>query len=161
MAKKKSTKKLTENKKTPKSSTVSKSPKKKSTKKITKKSNIKVSSTKSSLNFYDQLKLGDSYVSLILGAAVVVGVFVIFFAYVKESRNVVANERVLHASVSPTRALQPKNKTYVLQDGESLWDVAVKFYGDGYKYTVIVNANNFTDPEDVPPGTKILIPNAQ
>ena len=59
--------------------------------------------------------------------------------------------------------MKTSDKVYVMHDGESLWDVAVKFYGDGFAYPKIVEANKdvITNQDDVPHGTKIIIPNAQ
>lgn len=33
------------------------------------------------------------------------------------------------------------NKTYVVKNGDCLWNIAKKYYGNGSKYTVIYNAN--------------------
>ena len=104
----------------------------------------------------EQLKLGESYVSLVLGAAVVLGVSILFFIFLKENKSSNSSQLV------PTPAAiegQTKKTIYVLPEGESLWDVAVKFYGDGYRYTEIIEANELPDPDYVPPGTSLIIPN--
>lgn len=165
MASSKKVKKPSKKTKSAKTSKVSSVPKKKITKPTKTKSktaNLAVVKKKNNQKFYDELKLSESYVSLILGAAVVMGIFVIFFAYVHESRNAVATEKVLHDSISPTPA-SVKGKEYVMQENESLWDLAVRFYGDGFAYPKIVEANKgvITNPDYVPPGTKIIIPPAQ
>ena len=60
-------------------------------------------------------------------------------------------------TIKATITNQPK--TYVLQDGEGLWDVAVKFYGDGFKWTEIAKANHMENNADnVNPGTRLIIP---
>lgn len=133
---------------TPKSS-----PKKKTPKKVTKEKTV------TSQKFYDQLKLSESYMSLILGAIVVVGASVLFLFFFKESRKPVSNRpAVLNSSISPSITKNPE-KTYTMQENETLWDVAVREYGDGFRYTEIIEANNFENPDYVPPGTKIIIPN--
>lgn len=50
--------------------------------------------------------------------------------------------------------------SYTVQKGDTLWDLAVKNYGDGSKYTKIYEANkqNITDPRLILPGQQILIP---
>ena len=108
--------------------------------------------------FYDQLKLNESYVSLFLGAVVVIAVFSAIFVYAFQSRNEIKEQRVLNSVITPTP--KPEQDTYVMQENESLWSVAVRFYGDGFSYTKIVEANPgvITNPDYVPPGTKIIIP---
>lgn len=117
-----------------------------------------IKSAKTSQKFYDQLKLNESYVSLFLGAVVVVAIFSAFFVYVYQSRNEVKEQRVLNSVITPSP--EPERDAYTMQEGETLWDVAVRFYGDGFAYTKIVEANKdiIKDPNYVPPGTVIILP---
>jgi len=143
----------------------------KSTKSANKASVKKIESTKelslkeriTNQKFYDQLKLSESYVSLLLGGVVVIGVSVIFFVFIRESREVTPPAPdIIENSISPTLSQVPQ-KTYIMLENESLWDVAVREYGDGFRYTDIVEANPevITNPDFVPPGTKIVIPEAK
>ena len=52
------------------------------------------------------------------------------------------------------------SKTHVLQKGETLWSLAVKFYKDGSKYEKIAKANGISEKEfnKLPIGKKIIIP---
>ena len=114
-----------------------------------------------SASISEQLKLGESYVSLVLGAVVVFGASMLLFLIIIGARSTNTtnpNTQIKPETTKDVIGEQTKNNTYVLQDGESLWDVAVKFYGDGYRYEEIIKANNFPDPDNVPPGTKIIIP---
>lgn len=108
-----------------------------------------------------QLRLGESYISLVLGAVVVFGLSVIFFLFIKESGFQGANPTINETSIPATVTQITSQKTYVLQEGEGLWDVAVKFYGDGYRYTEIIEANKLENPDYVEPGTRLIIPNAK
>lgn len=49
---------------------------------------------------------------------------------------------------------------YEIKSGDTLWAVASKFYGDGNKYTRIVEANKevIKDADKIFPGQKIRIP---
>ena len=51
----------------------------------------------------------------------------------------------------------PKNVTVV--KGDTLWDIAVKYYGDGGKWKKIAEANGVTDPKKLKIGTVLEIPN--
>lgn len=108
---------------------------------------------------YRRLKLDESYMSLLLGAGVVVVLFVLLFIFIG-SRNVVDRiENDITPTISPPLNSQGV-RTYTIQEGEGLWDVAVKFYGDGFRWTDIAKANHM-DPNEldyVDPGTKLIVP---
>ncbi len=99
--------------------------------------------------------INDSYVSLALGAVVIVAIAAVLFVFIKG--NLSAPITPIDESLDVT---QTETKTYTLAEGEGLWDVAVKFYGDGNRWVEIAEANNLTDnPDNVPPGTELIIPN--
>lgn len=70
------------------------------------------------------------------------------------------------AKITPlvnNRAEKPKEKTYTVVSGDSLWKIAVKFYGNGTKWTTIYNnsQNKNTigaNPNLIYPGQKLVIP---
>ncbi|KKQ34145.1 MAG: hypothetical protein US51_C0051G0003 [Microgenomates group bacterium GW2011_GWA2_37_6] len=110
-------------------------------------------------NVLDQIKLSESYVSLILGAIVVLVLSLVFFVFLRG--NGPSQGKLPDSdSISPP-ITKASEKIYILKQDEALWDVAVKFYGDGYRYTEIIGANNLENPDYVPPGTKLIIPNAK
>ena len=51
---------------------------------------------------------------------------------------------------------------YVIQKGDTLWAIAEKTYGNGAKYTAIVEANKevIKDADKIFPGQKIRLPKA-
>lgn len=48
--------------------------------------------------------------------------------------------------------------THVVVSGDTLWDLAKKYYGDYYQWTKIQKANGGIDPYRVPIGKKLIIP---
>jgi len=60
---------------------------------------------------------------------------------------------------TPTQEM-PEPNFYTIQDGDTLWAIAQKHYGDGNKYTVIVEENIevIKDPDLIYPGQTIRIP---
>ena len=48
------------------------------------------------------------------------------------------------ASPAPARTPAPGEQTYVVEAGDTFWAIALKFYGSGSKYPLIVQANNLT-----------------
>ncbi|PIU83833.1 MAG: hypothetical protein COS68_01940 [Elusimicrobia bacterium CG06_land_8_20_14_3_00_38_11] len=59
---------------------------------------------------------------------------------------------------------QPKPKTYNVwvwqENGDCLWKIAEKFYGDGRKWKIIyeANKNEIKDPRKIYPKQKLIIP---
>ncbi|MCL5970341.1 MAG: LysM peptidoglycan-binding domain-containing protein [Patescibacteria group bacterium] len=51
-----------------------------------------------------------------------------------------------------------KGETYTIQKGDYLWDIAVRAYGDGYKWTDIAKVNNYTEPNLIFSGNILKIP---
>jgi len=52
----------------------------------------------------------------------------------------------------------PAINTHVVQHGETLWSLAVKYYSDGQQWTRIAQANNITDPAKLRVGQVLKIP---
>jgi len=47
---------------------------------------------------------------------------------------------------------------YAVQKGDTLWDIAVRAYGDGFKWGTIATANNLTNPSVIHSGNVLKIP---
>lgn len=48
--------------------------------------------------------------------------------------------------------------TYTVQKGDHLWGIAVRAYGDGYKWTEIARVNNVTNPSVIHAGLELKLP---
>lgn len=48
--------------------------------------------------------------------------------------------------------------TYTVVKGDHLWDIAVRAYGDGNKYTLIIEANKLRNPDRIEAGTVLKLP---
>lgn len=59
-----------------------------------------------------------------------------------------------------TEAAMPGVKTYTVEDGDNLWKIAKKVYGDGSKWQLIYDANEeiLEDPAELKIGMKLTIP---
>lgn len=53
---------------------------------------------------------------------------------------------------------QEPERIYTVEEGDSLWKIAEKFYGDGTKYAVIASRNQIEQPELIYPGSSLIIP---
>lgn len=81
---------------------------------------------------------------------------------INKNNTVKKNSTPRNSSSSP--APKNTNKTYVVQSGDCLWNIAKLFYGDGSKYTVIRDANKNLiakhggDANLIMAGDKLVIP---
>ena len=48
--------------------------------------------------------------------------------------------------------------TYTVVHGDTLWNIAVRTYGDGYKWLKIAEANNLTHPDFIHSGNVLTLP---
>ena len=64
------------------------------------------------------------------------------------------------ASINGGETLGSDETFYVIQKGDTLWKIAEKAYGNGAKYTAIVEANKevIKDADKIFPGQKIRLP---
>jgi len=121
---------------------------------------VKISAMKTS-SLLSQIKWGESYTSLFLGAVVVLVAFVLLFSLIKSkptmktettSTSTVANQQIL-PTVTP--------KTYTVKDGEYLWVIAEKIYGSGYNWVDLADANKLQNPGVLYVGTKLVVPDVK
>lgn len=99
----------------------------------------------------------DSFVSLILGVAVVliIGTLTInFFTRAKQTKQ----EAQTAASVTAEKTTLPTKHTVV--EGETLWSIAEKYYTSGYNWVDLQTANGLADADRVEVGQELTIPQA-
>lgn len=51
--------------------------------------------------------------------------------------------------------------SYKVQEGDNLWEIAVRAYGDGYKWVEIANVNQLANPHYIFVGTELNLPRTQ
>lgn len=72
----------------------------------------------------------------------------------------ITNVNIDDVEIKDGTQLANDDEFYVIQKGDTLWKVAEKAYGNGAKYTAIVEANKevIKDADKIFPGQKIRIP---
>ena len=54
-----------------------------------------------------------------------------------------------------------KEKFYQVKEGDTLWQIAEKFYGSGFNMKEIIKANNITNPDMIEKGQILIIPSVK
>jgi len=60
--------------------------------------------------------------------------------------------------LTPNAAQTQHVSSYVVQDGEYLWQIAEKLYGDGNQMGKLIDANKIPYPYNVDAGQKLIVP---
>ncbi len=116
-------------------------------------------STKQEENAFDIQKLmqnSDSYKSLIYGIVTVVVLFIVIALGVRtlsQNRAEVDNQAAM-----TDEAKDVLTSSYTVQEGETLWSIAEKSYGDGYAWVEIAKANKISEADSIEKGQKLIIP---
>lgn len=108
------------------------------------------------------LESSESFVSMVLGAIVVILVAILAYGYFKNHQPAASittppaeNEGEL---TNPTATVAlPTN--HLVSAGENLWSIAEKYYRSGYNYVDIAAANNLSDSNNLEAGQTLTIPN--
>ena len=62
------------------------------------------------------------------------------------------------ATPPSTKSAGSNDKTYTVESGDTLWSIAQRYYGNGAKYPLIMQANNLTDTFRLRIGMVLIIP---
>ncbi len=60
--------------------------------------------------------------------------------------------------VSSGSSASIEGSKYTIEKGDSLWNIAVRAYGDGFKWVQIAKENNIKNPNIIHPGNELSIP---
>ncbi len=106
-------------------------------------------------NITKRLQSPDSYVSLILGLAVVLVIGTLIFNYISSNRE--------QSTVNQTQQEEQKSLplTHTVAKGDTLWSIAEFYYKNGYNWTDIQKANNLANTESLEIGQVLTIPEAK
>lgn len=100
--------------------------------------------------FLKTLKLNESSISMILGALVIVIVGILVVNYLKD-RGFLPNEGGVATNESSVL-------THQITEGETLWAISEKYYGDGYKWAAIAEANSLGNADQIEVGQSLSLP---
>lgn len=71
-----------------------------------------------------------------------------------------SGEKTLTVTVERPSESAPKESSYTVKKGDTLWAIAKKYLGNGAKYSTVYNANKsmINNPNYIYPGQKLVIP---
>jgi nucleoid-associated protein YgaU len=93
-----------------------------------------------------------------LGILVVV-IGIVLGGLLLKNKGYVTNVNLKSTQVpSPSASVKVSTRTYVVQEGEGLFEIAEKIYGNGDLWTKIAEANKLSNPDQIEAGTKLIIP---
>lgn len=105
-----------------------------------------------------EVQSNQSKLSLVLGALIVLVVGILLFNYLQKNKPEIgpAQQTQLEqlSDVSPDK-LPGK---YTVKEGDTLFNIADKYYKDGYKYPEITKENNMDNPDLISTGQVLKIP---
>lgn len=107
----------------------------------------------------EELQLNQSYLSLILGLLIVLVGGIILFNYLKSNQTLGPAQQT--ASEEETQKdVEPENLPgkYTVKEGDTLFQIAERYYKDGYKFDNIVQANKLSSANVIEAGQVLEIP---
>jgi len=100
-----------------------------------------------------QIKLREDTISMVIGALVVivVGIIVVNFFRSRDTGD------TLPTGVTT----EEQATTHTVARGETLWDIAITHYNDGFRWVDIRDANALADANDIEVGMELIIPDIE
>lgn len=108
-----------------------------------------------------ELKSNQSKVSMVLGALIILIIGILISNYFNRPKPVLGpaqqspqQTQITQENIAPDQ-LPGK---YTVKDNDTLFEIADKYYKDGYKFTEIAKANNLPNPDVIEKGQVLDIP---
>lgn len=98
------------------------------------------------------IKLNETLISAVLGVIVIIVIGIIAVNFFSKNQE---GETIPSLDVEETTALP---STHVVTSGEDLWTISEKYYGTGYNWPDIAEANNLINPNEISEGDALTIP---
>jgi nucleoid-associated protein YgaU len=105
-------------------------------------------------NILKTIRLQESTISMVLGVIVVIVAGILAVNYLSSQRN----STLTQLEVGDKQETGELPTKHVVGDNESLWTIAEKYYGTGYNWIDIRDANNIANPNQISTGQELVIP---
>lgn len=91
---------------------------------------------------------------MVFGTIVIFIVSSLVITYLKSNKGTLPQELL-----NQENSVELKQKTHKVNKGENLWNIAVKYYGDGFKWVEIASENKLMNASIIEVGQELTIPN--
>jgi len=110
-----------------------------------------------------ELKIEQSYSSLILGLLIVLVVGVLTFNYFKQNQPEVGPSQQAASENEEVKDVEPDNLPgkYIVKEGDTLFTIAQTYYSNGYLFNKIAEANKLANVDIIEVGQSLEIPKAE
>ncbi len=102
------------------------------------------------------IKLNESTISMVLGIVVVLIVGSLITKYLKTDRGSIPEELL-----GGNNSIELSSKKHTVEKGENLWQISVKYYGDGFKWVDIATENKLPNASIIEVGQDLIIPDVE
>lgn len=106
----------------------------------------------------DELKSNQSKVSMVLGVLIILIIGILISNYFSKGKPTLGPAQQVQQTTQEDVPLDNLPGKYTVKDGDTLFEIADKYYKDGYKYTEIAKTNNMSDVDVIVVGQVIEIP---
>ena len=106
-------------------------------------------------NYFNKLKLQESYASIVLGAIVVIILGLLIANYFTKGSGQIGTGV---STLQETQQVATPDKLYKVAVGDSLSQIAGRVYGDIQYRPVLARANNITNPDVISVDSNLTIP---
>lgn len=102
------------------------------------------------------IKLNESSISMILGVIVLIIVGSLVIKYLNNNKGSIPEELL-----KGTNSIESSQKIHKVAKGENLWQISVKYYGDGFKWVDVATENRLMNASEIEVGQELIIPNLE
>lgn len=99
-----------------------------------------------------------SKLNMVLGALIILVVGILIFNYFNRNKPDLGPAQTTTQEEKQDVSVENLPGKYTIKENDTLFEIADKYYKDGYKYSEIAKANNITDPDSIEAGQVIEIP---
>jgi nucleoid-associated protein YgaU len=105
-----------------------------------------------------QIDSREEIISMFLGLAVVVIVALFLINFIQRRKGTISLPGISTNQEEEKIREELNSGNYVVEKNDSLWNIAQKKYGDGYKWTVIAKENELNNPGLLEVGQTLKLP---
>jgi len=107
-------------------------------------------------DYFNRLKLQESYASIVLGAIVVIILGLLIANYFTKGSGQIGTG--ISTTNKETQQIAPPNRIYKVAAGDSLSKISDKVYGDMQYWPVLARANNIANPDVIYVDAQLTVP---